>query len=160
VRGPGTFDRALHGVRQLLAHGFLPIITAALTDDDQDEGELLEGFVRLLRSIGCDRPRVKILPTLRLGAEVQRQRGYRPEERVTPEMLAGFDQGQLLCSHARIVSDKGVHVCPILIEAPDSVLGRTLSESLTPFALRYSACHTCYQHGAVCANPSARARHA
>jgi molybdenum cofactor biosynthesis enzyme MoaA len=160
VRGPGTFDRTLRGVRQLLDHGFLPILTVALTANDQDEGELFEGFVRLLRSIGCDRPRIKILPTLRLGAEVERQRGYLTEERVTPEMMAGFDQGQLLCSHARVVSDRGVHVCPILIEAHDSLLGSTLQESLTPFALRYSACHTCYQHGTVCANPSARARHA
>jgi len=160
VRGPGTFDRALRGVRQLLNHGFLPIITVARTAEDQDEGDLFEGFVRLLRSIGYDRPRIKILPTLRLGAEVERQRGYRAEERVTPEMMADFDQGQLLCNHARIVTDRGIHVCPILIEAPDSLLGATLQESLTPFALRYSACHTCYQYGAVCANPSARARHA
>src|SRR5262245_8394870 len=35
VRGPGTFDRALKGVRQLLAHGFLPIITVARTQDDE-----------------------------------------------------------------------------------------------------------------------------
>src|SRR5271166_4861250 len=27
VRGEGAFDRALQGVRQLLAHGFLPLIT-------------------------------------------------------------------------------------------------------------------------------------
>src|SRR5947209_2862401 len=27
VRGPGTFDRALRGVRQLVSHGFLPIVT-------------------------------------------------------------------------------------------------------------------------------------
>src|SRR5437588_7890150 len=27
IRGPGTFERALRGVRQLLAHGFPPIIT-------------------------------------------------------------------------------------------------------------------------------------
>src|SRR5436305_2220690 len=27
IRGAGTFDRTLRGVRQLLAHGFLPILT-------------------------------------------------------------------------------------------------------------------------------------
>src|SRR5436309_7518267 len=84
VRGPGAFDRAWRGVRQLLGHGFLPIITVARTDDDQDDGQLFEEFVQLLREQGCDRPRVKILPTLRLGAEVERQRGYHAEERVTP----------------------------------------------------------------------------
>ncbi len=154
VRGAGTFERALRGVRQLLAHGFLPIITVARTADDQDDTELFRGFVKLLRANGYDRPRVKVLPSLRLGAEETRRRGYLPEERVTPEMMDGFDAGQLLCSHARIVTDRGVHVCPILIEAPGSRLGGSLADALRPFPLRYHACHTCYQYGSLCANPS------
>src|SRR5947209_3384919 len=36
IRGPGSFARALKGVRQLLVHGFLPLITVARTRDDQD----------------------------------------------------------------------------------------------------------------------------
>jgi molybdenum cofactor biosynthesis enzyme MoaA len=154
VRGPGTFERALRGVRQLLAHGFLPIVTVARTGDDQDDGALFAGFVRLLRDQGYDRPRVKILPTLRLGAEAGRQRGYRDEERVTPQMMTGFDQGQLLCNHSRVVTDRGVYVCPILIEAPDARLGDTPAESLTAYPLRHHACYTCYQYGTLCANPS------
>jgi MoaA/NifB/PqqE/SkfB family radical SAM enzyme len=110
VRGPGTFERAMRGVRQLLTHGFLPIITVARTRDDGDDGELFRGFVEMLRSNGYAHPRVKILPTLRLGAEVTRQRGYRDDERVTPEMMEGFDPGHLLCDHARIVTDGGVFV--------------------------------------------------
>src|SRR5215470_4933497 len=62
VRGPGTFDRTMHGVRQLVAHGFLPIITVTRTSDDQDDGDLFRGFVRLLRANGYDRPRIKVLP--------------------------------------------------------------------------------------------------
>ncbi len=154
VRGPGTFERALRGVRQLLDHGFLPIITVARVEDDDEDGELFRGFVELLRSRGYDRPRVKILPSLRLGAEAERRRGYRPEERVTPDMMADFDPGQLLCQHSRTVSDRGVHVCPILLEAPDGLLGRTLAESLGPYVLRHHACYTCYQYGTLCANPS------
>src|SRR5919198_1983647 len=49
VRGPGTFARALRGVRQLVSHGFLPIITVARTRDDADDAELFDGFVQLLR---------------------------------------------------------------------------------------------------------------
>ena len=154
VRGAGTFDRALRGLRQLTAHGFLPIVTAALTDDDQNPDALFAGFVELLRANGCDRPRVKILPTLRLGAEADRQRGYRAEERVTPEMMEGYDPTSLICSHSRVVSDRGVHVCPILLEAEDTRLGATLAESLGAYALRHHACYTCYQYGALCANPS------
>ena len=127
IRGDGTFARALEGVRQLLRHGFLPIVTVARTQDEQDEAALFKGFVQLLRTIGYDRPRVKILPTLRMGAEADRQRGYRDEERVTPEMMEGFDASLLICEHSRIVTDHGVYVCPILIEAPDARLGDTLA---------------------------------
>jgi MoaA/NifB/PqqE/SkfB family radical SAM enzyme len=160
IRGPCTFDRAMHGVRQLLAHGFLPIITIALTSDDQSQTALFAEFVRVLQAHGYAHPRLKILPTLRLGAEVERQRGYREEERVTPEMLEGFDQGKLLCHHSRIVTDRGVFVCPILIEASDARLGDTLPDAVTPFSLRHRACYTCYQYGALCANPTAGGRDA
>jgi molybdenum cofactor biosynthesis enzyme MoaA len=160
VRGPGTFDRALRGVRQLVSHGFLPIITVTRTRDDGDDAALVEGFVRLLRAHGYDRPRVKILPTLRIGAEAERRRGYRLDERVTPDMMAGFDESKLLCHHSRIVTDQGVSVCPILIEAPDARLGATLTEALTAFPLRHHACYTCYQYGSICANPSGSQREA
>ena len=154
IRGGGTFDRAMEGVERLLRHGFLPLITAARTDDEQDDGALFAGFVAMLKRRGYARPRIKILPTLRIGAETSRGRGYEEEEFVTPEMMERFDPGLLLCSHARVVSDRGVHVCPILLEAPDSVLGADLRSAETPFALRHRACWTCYQYGAICANPS------
>jgi AdoMet-dependent heme synthase len=154
VRGAGTFARAMAGVRRLVGHGFLPIITVARTEDDQDDAELFHGFVQTLRAAGYDRPRVKVLPSLRLGAEADRRRGYHPEERVTPEMMEGFDAGLLICDHSRVVTDRGVYVCPILIEAPDARLGDSLADALGPYPLRHHACHTCYQHGALCANPS------
>jgi molybdenum cofactor biosynthesis enzyme MoaA len=160
IRGPGTFERILRGIRQLVAHGFLPIITVTRVRDDEDDAALFEGFVRLLRANGYDRPRIKVLPVLRIGAEAQRQRGYRAEDRVTPEMLDGFDQGKLLCNHARIVSDHGVFVCPILLDAPDARLGATLAESLQPYPLRHQACYTCYQYGTICANASSARRDA
>ncbi len=160
VRGEGTFERILRGVRQLVAHGFLPIVTVTRTRDEQDDAELFAGFVRLLRSNGYDRPRLKLLPTLRIGAEAGRQRGYGPEERVTPEMMEGYDAGRLLCSHARVVTDRGVWVCPILLEAPDARLGATLTEDLGSYPLRHRACYTCYQYGALCANASGGRRDA
>jgi molybdenum cofactor biosynthesis enzyme MoaA len=152
IRGDGTFERILRGIRQLLEHGFLPIVTVTQVRDEEDTNHLFASFVELLTANGYARPRIKILPTLRIGAETQRQRGYFDHERVTPEMMAGFDQGQLLCSHARIVTDRGVFVCPILIEAAGTRTGDTLTESLRPIPLRYRACHTCYQYGALCAN--------
>jgi molybdenum cofactor biosynthesis enzyme MoaA len=154
VRGVGTFARTLVGIRRLVGHGFLPILTVTRTRDDQDDAMLFAGFVRLLREQGYERPRVKLLPTLRIGAEADRQRGYRPDERVTTEMMADYDADQLICSHSRVVTDRGVFVCPILIEAPDARLGDTLAQAHAAYPLRHHACFTCYQYGALCSNPS------
>jgi molybdenum cofactor biosynthesis enzyme MoaA len=154
IRGEGTFQRAMAGVRKLVEHGFLPIITAARTWPEEEDANVVGDFVRVLRQSGYGRPRLKILPTLRLGAEAERTRGYLKSERVELWMMEGYDESQLVCEHSRIVTDRGVHVCPILIESPDSLLGQTLSESQRSFPLRHGACYTCYQFGAICANPS------
>jgi AdoMet-dependent heme synthase len=158
VRGEGTFERILRGVRMLLAYDFLPILTVTRTDDEQDDGTLFHGFVHLLKDHGYSRPRIKILPTLRIGAEANRQRGYGAGERVTPEMMNGYDSNLLICNHSRIVTDRGVFVCPILIDAPDARLGATLAEAHKPYALRHQACFTCYQYGALCSNASSQQR--
>jgi AdoMet-dependent heme synthase len=154
IRGEGTFARAMRGVGKLVEFGFLPIITAARTWDIDQDPEIVGAFVAMLQAAGYARPRLKILPTLHLGAEEQRTHGYRETERITAEMLDDYDAGQLICEHSRIVTDRGVHVCPILIEAPDSLLGQTLEEAARPFALQHGACYTCYQYGAICSNPS------
>jgi uncharacterized Fe-S cluster-containing radical SAM superfamily protein len=160
IRGLGTFERALRGVRRLLAHGFLPILTVTQIREDDDPGRLFDGFVRLLKASGYERPRIKILPALRIGAEVQRGRGYRGEERVTPDMMDGFDPSHLVCNHSRMVTDRGIYVCPILIEAADARLGTTLEEACTAYPLRHQACYTCYQYGTICANASSGQRDA
>lgn len=154
IRGEGTFKRAISGVRQLVEHGFLPIITAARTWPDEQEAEVVGQFVAMLHASGYARPRLKILPTLHLGAEEERSHGYRETERVTEEMMLDYDPTQLLCEHSRIVTDRGVHVCPILIDSPDSRLGETLEDSMVPYQLAHGACMTCYQYGSICSNAS------
>lgn len=160
IRGAGTFDRAMRGVRHLVGHDFLPIITVTRVDEGPDDETLVEGLSQVLKELGYARPRIKILPTLRIGAEAQRGRGYRDEERVTLEMMEHFDIGQLICQHSRVVTDHGVYVCPILIESPDARLGATLGESLGSYPLRHPACYTCYQYGTICSNASGGRRDA
>ena len=154
IRGEGTFARAMKGVKTFVDFGFLPIITIARTWPDEEEQEIVNRFVEMLKETGYFRPRLKILPTLQIGAEEERTRGYFESERVTREMLNDFDQTQLICEHSRIVTDRGVHVCPILIELPQALLASSLADSNGGFALSEGACFTCYQYGAICSNPS------
>ena len=158
IRGAGTFDRAIRGVQNLAKHGFLPLITAARTWPMSEEPQVVGQFVERLKQAGYSRPRLKILPTLQLGAEAQRTQGYLESERVSAQMMQEYDLSQLICHQSRIITDRGIHVCPILIEQPDSLLGQTLTEAAQPFPLRHGACFTCYQYGAICSNPSSGVR--
>jgi sulfatase maturation enzyme AslB (radical SAM superfamily) len=157
IRGEGTFDRAMRGVTHLVGFCFLPIITAARTWPDEEEQEVVGSFERMLKEAGYSRPRIKILPTLQIGAEEDRTCGYRESERVTQDMMADYDASLLVCEHSRMVTDRGVHVCPILIEAADSILGQNLADSLQPYRIEHGACFTCYQYGSICSNPSSGA---
>lgn len=153
VRGEGSFTRALEGIRHLVAAGFLPIVTAMQSWPDEEHLGVLRGFREVLSRVGYHRPRLKILPPLRIGAEAERTHGYAPDERVTHEMLHGFDMSQLLCASARLVTAQGVYACPILLDRPSARLGITLAEAVRrPAPLGEAACYTCYVSGAICAN--------
>ncbi|MEE9263836.1 MAG: radical SAM protein, partial [Vicinamibacteria bacterium] len=158
IRGAGTFRKAMDGVRLLLDHGFLPIITVAQTWEDGRDDEVFQRFVEVLKTEGYSRPRIKIIPTLRIGAEEKRSRAYTDTERVTADMMLDFDASQLICSHSRIATDRGVYVCPILIDSPEARMGATLAESAEPYPLKHGACYTCYVGGAICSNLSSGGR--
>jgi MoaA/NifB/PqqE/SkfB family radical SAM enzyme len=153
IRGEGAFERAMRGVERLVGAGFLPIITAMQSWPDRETEEILGRFRELLAGIGYTRARLKILPPLQIGAEAERTQGYHPEERVTHEMLHGYDLDQLLCTRARLVTARGVYACPILLESPSARLGDTLSQAIkAPAPLGEQACYTCYRSGAICSN--------
>jgi AdoMet-dependent heme synthase len=158
LRGAGAFEQAMAGLELLLAHGFLPIVTAVQTWNASEDLEMFEAFGRALLSRGYRNPRIKILPALRIGAEATRSGGYRSSERVTGSMMEGYDLDQLICARARMVTDRGVWVCPILLDDPDARLGDDLATAArAPHRLRHAACSSCWQYGAICSNPGALA---
>jgi len=153
IRGEGTFDRAMEGVGNLVEAGFRPIITAMQSWPCEEMACTLQAFGEALGKVGYAEPRLKILPPLLIGAEAERNRGYRDCERVTHEMMHGYDLDQLLCTRARLVTAAGVYACPILLDYPSARLADTLTEAVTvPAPLAESACYTCYTNGAICSN--------
>lgn len=154
IRGRGTFERALRGIEHLVAAGFLPIITAAQMWEPERDQEVLAGFVSELQRRNYERPRIKILPRLKIGAEAERNEGYSDAERITHDMLEHYDHALLQCHSARMVSDRGVHVCPILVDDPRGDMGDDLAASLRPYPLEANACYTCWLYGNICSNTS------
>ena len=153
IRGEGSFERAMEGVGALVAAGFRPIITTMRSWPSEETACVLARFRDALGAVGYAEPRLKVLPPLLIGEEAERSRGYRPDERVTHEMMHGYDLDQLLCTRARLVTASGVYACPILLDYPSARLADTLTEAVGMRAvLREAACHTCYVNGAICSN--------
>ena len=148
IRGAGVWDRVMIGLRNLGEFGINPVITVTEAADGVRGDEGRARFLELIRSIGFTKPRLKVLPLFRIGAEEKRTRAYADWERI--EVLNEADAEVLQCSSCRMVTSKGVYVCPILIETPEARMGSTLAETLRPFPLRYGACHTCWVEGVSC----------
>ena len=155
IRGRGVFRLALAGAARLARRNLLPLITIVRTWDDGDEFAMLTAFTRLLREAGFDRPRLKVLPPLPLGRELTRITGLQREGCVTTSMLEGFDRDWLMCSNSRLVTDRGVWVCPLLVEKGDARLGTTLDDAARTYELQHQACVTCWRYGSICGNVSA-----
>jgi MoaA/NifB/PqqE/SkfB family radical SAM enzyme len=149
IRGAGVWDRVMVGLRNLASAGINPVITVTEAADGVASSEGRKRFLDLVRSFGFDKPRLKVLPLFRIGAEETRTRAYESWERLHDE-LSDADAESLQCSSCRMVSSKGVYVCPILIEEPEARMGSTLGETLRPFPLKYGACHTCWVDGVSC----------
>ena len=156
IRGEGSFDRAIEGVRLLVERGFEPILTITRTWCGTD-CEVLEGFRTLLTGICYHEPRLKILPRLKIGAEVTRTGGYGKEAHITQAMMEGFDQSRLICSKSRLVTDQGVWVCPILLDEPSARMSDDLAGAVRDYPLGHAACYTCWQNDSICSNKTTAA---
>jgi uncharacterized Fe-S cluster-containing radical SAM superfamily protein len=153
LRGKGVFRQALAGVVRLNRHGLLPLVTIVRTWSEENELATLAGFARTLEAAGYTRPRIKVLPPLPLGRELARSPALAADDGLlTEEMLSGFDHDLLMCSNSRLVTDRGVWVCPLLVEKPDARLGNSLEDATPEYALAHHACVSCYRYGTICSN--------
>jgi molybdenum cofactor biosynthesis enzyme MoaA len=150
IRGAGTFHRALEGIARLHDAGVNPVITVT----EAAEGVASSGgrtrFLERLRAWGLERPRLKVLPLWRLGAEATRTSGYGPQERLSEADVTKEGIENLQCASGRMATSRGVFVCPLLIEEPGARMGDGLKETLRPFPLTFGACVTCYRTGVTC----------
>jgi len=150
IRGAGTFERILGGVRNLVAAGLNPVITVTEVCREAGTDAGKERFYELLRELGIERPRLKILPVFQIGAEAERGGAYESWQLLRDSDVAAGDWDHLQCSACRMVTDQGVWVCPILVNEPSAKMGESLADSLGSFPLEHSACWTCHAYGVSC----------
>lgn len=150
IRGDGTFTRILDGIRNLAEAGLNPVITVTevCTEAATDSGK--ERFFTLLRSMGIERPRLKILPVFQIGAEAERGGAYASWQRLHEGDIPEEGWDHLQCSGCRMATGQGVWVCPILVNEPSARMGETLADALGEFPLGHPACWTCHVYGVSC----------
>lgn len=150
VRGAGSFDRVLAGLRNLAAAGLNPVVTVteACGEAATDAGK--RRFFALLSGLGLSRPRLKVLPLFKIGAEATRGGAYQSWQMLRDSDVPAGSWDHLQCSSCRMATDQGVWVCPILVNEPEARMGDTLAEALGTYPLRHSACWTCHVHGVSC----------
>jgi len=150
IRGQGVWDKVMIGLRNLAAVGLNPVITVTAAAEGIESADGRTRFLEIIRSFGFEKPRLKVLSLFRIGAEEKRSRAYESWEHLTSSNMPEGDASVLQCSSCRMVTSKGVYVCPILIEEPEAKMGETLGETLRPFPLKFGACHTCWVDGVSC----------
>jgi MoaA/NifB/PqqE/SkfB family radical SAM enzyme len=150
IRGQGAFRRAVEGIRNLSESGFSPILTITRNWDEANDAEMEGRFLDFLKQNKVQKPRIKILPGFLLGRLAENIRQYEDDEHVTEQCFESFDMANLQCSSSRMVTGKGVYVCPILVEHDSAKMGEQLKDTLGPFPMAHSACYTCRVTGMTC----------
>lgn len=150
IRGEGVFERAMRGIANLAAAGLNPVLTVTEVHEENATAAGKERFFELLRELGIERPRLKVLPVFRIGAEAERGGAYESWQRLRADDVPDDSWDHLQCSSCRMVTDQGVWVCPILVNEPGGRMGETLADSLDGFPLEHPACWTCHVYGVSC----------
>ncbi len=130
--------------------GLNPVITVTEVNHTIGRPEARSAFLERMRELGLARPRLKVLSMFRIGREEYRSRAYEAWETLRGRTLSPAEEEALQCSSSRMVTSKGVYVCPILIDHDEARMGETLEETQRPFPLAYSACFTCHAYGVTC----------
>lgn len=150
IRGEGTFGRVLQGVSNLIRAGLNPVLTVTEVHGENATAAGKDRFFELLRSLGIDKPRLKVMPVFQMGAEAERSGAYESWQRLREGDAPSGSWDHLQCSSCRMVTDQGVWVCPILVNEPEGKMGETLADSLDRYPLEHPACWTCHVHGVSC----------
>lgn len=150
IRGAGTFARVMAGVANLAAVDINPVLTVTEVHAENASAAGKESFFALLRGLGLTKPRLKVLPVFSIGAEAERSGAYESWQRLSAGDAPDGGWDHLQCSSCRMVTDRGVWVCPILVNEPEGKMGETLADTLGAFPMQHSACWTCHVHGVSC----------
>ena len=153
-RGKGTFEKTLKGIKKVSEKNYKTIITTFRSWKKYETKNVEEEFIDLLvdNNIPSKNQNLKVLSPIRIGREEKRHRGYVESELFNEFSFNNFNFENLQCLKCRMITEKGVWVCPILVNESGGKMGDSLAETFKPYPLKYAACWTCRNDGLTCEN--------
>ncbi len=146
-RGPGTWDKAVDGLKWLSAHGFGIAVAGRRLGDEAEERI---GYEALLGELGIKVRHLVLFPTMDPHADV-------PEISTACWGILGVSPQTPMCATSRMVvkakGDDAPHVvaCTLLPYDPGFAMGATLAEAARPIHLNHPHCaRFCVLGGASC----------
>lgn len=149
-RGPGSFERAVQGIRSLNAEGIRPWIGFVSKSGGgltKEEAQALEFDFRqhLKADFDVEINGLKIISAYSKG----RFKGQADVEACASQIEQRLTTVQ--CAYGVAVSKAGVFPCPILVDEPDAVMPKTLQGlSGQKVELDYDYCASCFATGTSC----------
>ena len=146
-RGPGTWAKALDGLKWLAAAGFRVAVAGRRLDGDAD---VRAGYDRLLDGLAVAADHLVLFPTMDASADV-------PEISESCWDIVRVSPSAMMCATSRmVVKEKGAdrpHVvaCTLLPHDDRFAMGETLAEASRPVPLNHPHCaRFCVLGGASC----------
>jgi MoaA/NifB/PqqE/SkfB family radical SAM enzyme len=155
-RGPGSFDKALEGIRWLHDNGFE--VSVARQMDPEEDSDLVEArFREIFRAEGIPE-NLAFTAFPDFGAPGSEDQTPEVTETCMTKYPTAQSRAHFMCSYSRmLVKENGqvkVYACTLVDDDPDYGTTGSLRNSLdTRVMLRHHRCFSCYRFGASCSAP-------
>lgn len=135
IRGRGAYRQTLNAIKSLIKYNFNPILNI-INYYKEDEKLLIAEFSRLCDKIGFE--------TTSFNFHINKYHNkYKPDSVDFESKDANFDYKSLDCQGGRVLTDKGVYVCPFLANDHRGRMGSDFSDFSKKMYMETDFCLTC-----------------
>ncbi|HNW26613.1 MAG TPA: radical SAM protein [Candidatus Gastranaerophilaceae bacterium] len=132
IRGRGSYRQTVNAIKSLIKYDFNPILSI-VNYYREDEKTLLHEFKKVCEKIGFD----TVLGNFEINNYYNK---YSPQHGVVENVSE-----DIICKNSRILTEKGVYVCPFLTNDHRGRMGNSFSDYSKKMPLETNFCYICNQ---------------
>lgn len=134
IRGRGSYRQTINAIKNLVKYDFNPILSI-VNYYKEDKRILMEEFQKICQKIGFDTNDFNF-------HIIEHYNKYKPlSENTKPQNCSNLD-----CTNGRILTDKGVYVCPFLARDHRGRMGSDFKDYSKKMYMETDFCLTCLQN--------------